>query len=91
MGARVADSLDVVGGWTYYGRMYWRSILATQIEIDPALVEYEPTAMWLLLLITGILIAGFVGVILLTKRPKGPGRMAPPKPPHPRGSSWWNP
>jgi flagellar basal body-associated protein FliL len=53
---------------------------------DPAAQRAE---IWLLVLITVILVAGFFTAIWLTKKPKH-RKLAPPKPPHAK-NSWWNP
>lgn len=74
----------------YDERMYWLSVIAqvgNREADDPAAQRAD---IWLLVLITVILIAGFFTVIWLTRKSTH-RRAAPPKPPNPQQDSWWNP
>ncbi len=62
-------------------RMYWLLTIAqvgNPESNDPAAQRAD---IWLLVLITVILIGGFVSVIWLTRKPKSKGRPPTPKPP----------
>lgn len=68
----------------------WLLLATSTTEIAPV-VDREPLAVWQLALVTLAFVAGFVAVVIATRRTRPPESDRRRKPPHPRDSSWWNP